>query len=156
MSSTAHAYRRTLLAAIDVLEQPTFLLSAHTIEHANAAGLARLQMEGEGLPGIRRAADAEGAIWFSIDEPGMPVLQLVTLRPSGRALPATLSRAIMRWGLSPRQAEVLAHLTSGDTNKGIAAVLGCAEVTIEFHLRGLFSKTGAQSRSELISLFWKQ
>lgn len=147
------AYRRTLLAAMDVLDHPAYLLSASAIEHANRAGLALLQTEETTIERIRSAAAGEGGSCFSIEEPGLPALQLITLRPSGRNQQAALDRSVRDWRLSPRQGEVLNHLAGGDTNKEIAAKLGCAEVTIEFHLRGMFSKTGAQNRSELISLF---
>ena len=83
---------------------------------------------------------------------------MIILKPDGNGhghAPA-LRRAQEAWGLSPRQLEVLAHLAEGDTNKGIAAKIGCAEVTVEFHLRGLFGKTSSQNRSELVAQFWKQ
>jgi DNA-binding CsgD family transcriptional regulator len=79
-------------------------------------------------------------------------MKLVTLPPTGRNPQRVLQAAVHRWRLSPRQREVLTHLLDGDTNKQIAAKLGCAEVTVEFHLRGMFAKTGAENRTELLAL----
>jgi DNA-binding NarL/FixJ family response regulator len=71
--------------------------------------------------------------------------------------PDTKSRAARlarEHGLTPRQAQVLAHLAAGKANKTIAAHLGCAENTVEFHVTGLLSKCACESRAELVARFW--
>ena len=155
----ATAYRQTLLAAMDALDRPAYLVSHGRVEHSNPAGASRLQEGGATMDDIRHLAAAGQASTsgscFSVDEPGAPALQLVLLRPTTRDLSATLQRSVAVWRLSPRQAEVMTCLAEGDTNKAIASELGCAEVTVEFHVRGMFVKTGAQNRAELIALFWK-
>jgi len=56
--------------------------------------------------------------------------------------------------LTARQAEVLIHLASGKTNKGIAALIGRAENTVELHVTALFAKFGCENRAELVARFW--
>ncbi len=59
-----------------------------------------------------------------------------------------------RWGLSRRQAEVLATLAHGTSNKDIAQTLACSESTVELHVTALLRKSGAASRTELVARFW--
>lgn len=63
-----------------------------------------------------------------------------------------VSLAVTKWRLTPRQSEVLAGALSGLTNKEIAAKLGCAEATVEVHMTALFRKSGATTRSGLVSV----
>jgi two-component system, NarL family, nitrate/nitrite response regulator NarL len=65
-----------------------------------------------------------------------------------------LAHARQRWGLSKRQAEVLATLAHGNSNKDIAQTLGCSESTVELHVTALLRKSGAVSRTELVARFW--
>jgi DNA-binding NarL/FixJ family response regulator len=50
-----------------------------------------------------------------------------------------------------RQLEVVLLVAQGETNRSIADRLGVAERTVEFHLRRLFVKVGAASRTELVT-----
>jgi DNA-binding NarL/FixJ family response regulator len=61
-----------------------------------------------------------------------------------------------RWGLTKRQTEVLELLAHGSGNKDIAALLGCAEVTVEFHVTALLKKAGAVGRAGMIARFWSE
>jgi two-component system, NarL family, nitrate/nitrite response regulator NarL len=55
-------------------------------------------------------------------------------------------------GLTAREAEVLALLAEGLSNKAIAARLGVAERTAKFHVESILAKLGAETRSEAIVL----
>jgi len=70
----------------------------------------------------------------------------VPRRPRGDApkTPARLAAA----GVTPREAEVLAQLTSGHSNRQIAEALHLSVRTVEKHVERLTMKTG-RSRSEL-------
>ena len=50
--------------------------------------------------------------------------------------------------LSSRELDVLKAVARGLSNKEVGRELGLAEVTIKLHLRGVFRKIGARSRSE--------
>jgi DNA-binding CsgD family transcriptional regulator len=65
-----------------------------------------------------------------------------------------LERVSRNWRLSPKQRLVIAELVVGKRNKEIAEALGCAEVTVEYHLSAIRRKTGLTSRAALISRFW--
>jgi DNA-binding CsgD family transcriptional regulator len=67
-----------------------------------------------------------------------------------------VSAAQQRWNLTARQAEVLAALVEGDSNKEIAQRLGCAENTVELHVTGLLRRAGVDSRLRLVSHYWSK
>ncbi len=58
--------------------------------------------------------------------------------------------------LSPREHQVLTLASGGLTNKEIAYRLGISERTVQFHMNGVFNKTGAQSRTEAVALALQQ
>ena len=58
--------------------------------------------------------------------------------------------------LTPREQEVLELISRGLPNKAIAARLDLSESTIKFHLAGAFTKLGASSRAEAVSLAARQ
>jgi DNA-binding NarL/FixJ family response regulator len=65
-----------------------------------------------------------------------------------------MESTIDEWKLTPRQAEVLALVVAGRTNKEIANELACAENTVELHVTRLLRKTSTSSRTHLIAHFW--
>jgi len=71
--------------------------------------------------------------------------QLGAQLPNGRV---GLSRpADLPGGLTEREAEVLAHIASGATNKQAAAALFISEKTVARHLANIFTKLGLGSRT---------
>jgi DNA-binding NarL/FixJ family response regulator len=54
-----------------------------------------------------------------------------------------------RFRLTPREREIIAHITAGATNKDIAAALSISEDTVKHHLRSVFDKLGVSNRLEL-------
>lgn len=50
--------------------------------------------------------------------------------------------------LTPRELEILSLITAGLGNKEIAYRLGISDRTVQFHIRSIFDKTGAASRTE--------
>jgi DNA-binding CsgD family transcriptional regulator len=67
-----------------------------------------------------------------------------------------LEHAIASWQLTPRQADVLALVATGKTNKEIAQALACADNTVELHVTHVLRKAGVTSRSQLIARFWSE
>lgn len=59
---------------------------------------------------------------------------------------------IAGWNLGDRELEVLQLLAAGQRNRGIAAKLHISENTVKFHLRNLYRKIGASSRTEAMAL----
>jgi DNA-binding NarL/FixJ family response regulator len=54
--------------------------------------------------------------------------------------------------LTPRERELLTFLGEGYGNREIAAALGLSDHTVKFHLRSIYAKLGARSRTEAVSL----
>jgi FixJ family two-component response regulator len=52
--------------------------------------------------------------------------------------------------LTPRELEVLRHVTTGKLNKQIAADLGVSEMTIKIHRMRITEKMGLVSVAELV------
>lgn len=52
--------------------------------------------------------------------------------------------------LTQREEEILQHVSQGFTNREIATALVISEKTIEFHLKSVFSKTFASTRTEAV------
>jgi two-component system, NarL family, nitrate/nitrite response regulator NarL len=55
-------------------------------------------------------------------------------------------------GLTNREGQVGRLLLDGLSNKEIANILGIAEITVRLHLRQLYRKLGAQSRTDAVRL----
>jgi FixJ family two-component response regulator len=54
--------------------------------------------------------------------------------------------------LTPREAEVMRHVTSGLLNKQIAGEMGLAEITVKIHRGNTMRKMGATSLAELVRM----
>jgi DNA-binding NarL/FixJ family response regulator len=54
-------------------------------------------------------------------------------------------------GLSSREAQIMALIAAGNSNRQIAAHLVLAEKTVKNHVNRIYSKLGAGSRSDAIS-----
>ena len=52
--------------------------------------------------------------------------------------------------LTPREAEVLAHIAVGLSNAEIAAALFVSEATVKTHVNHIFTKTGLRDRAQLV------
>jgi len=57
--------------------------------------------------------------------------------------------ALRSFGLTPRELEIVAAVSSGRTNREIAEALRLSEETVKHHLTSIFDKTGASTRLEL-------
>ena len=54
--------------------------------------------------------------------------------------------------LTPRERDVVTHVTAGKSNREIAAALSISERTVEHHLESIFNRLGIRSRAQLIAL----
>ena len=59
--------------------------------------------------------------------------------------------ALKKYGLSPREREVVALLLKGESTKPIAEALGISIHTVNFHIKNLYKKLGIRSRSEMFA-----
>jgi len=80
---------------------------------------------------------------------GNPIVQASEADPGPR-----VAVARVRWGLTPRQAEVLQLVAQGMSNRAVAASLGCSEGTIELHVTSVLDKAECESRAQLVARLW--
>lgn len=136
------AYLRTLVPpapARDPIPAGAYNVGAQLL--AQEAGVdprpasARVHL-GDGLWLTLRAARLEADIAVTIEQAS----------PAERA--DVFARA---FGLTPREAQVLDQLATGDDNRQIAARLFLSEHTVQDHLKSVFAKTSLRSRRALIT-----
>lgn len=145
-------------ATLEAVASASFVLTSRgNIRHANAAGRALLQRERRELHGELRAAchartpTGRWDVTPTSTRAGS-VEYLVRLRASADTqLHARVAHAAARWGLTPRQRDVLAKLAEGRTNVNIGATLGISERTVEVHVTALLAKAQVGSRAELLA-----
>ena len=85
---------------------------------------------------------------------GLVVLSEEELTAFTRALP--FRQPTLVEPLTHRESEVLAAISNGLTNKGIAFRLNISEHTVKFHVATILSKLGASSRTEAVTLAIRQ
>ena len=96
--------------------------------------------------GYDRIASACGSI---LRRAGVPV-------PRRRRGEAEVPRELRRFGITGREAEVLALVTEGLSNRDIGRRLYLSPRTVERHLGSLMAKTGTTSRTQLAALASRQ
>jgi DNA-binding CsgD family transcriptional regulator len=143
-----------LAAALEAIPSPTFVLRVPaTVLHANSRGRSLLADDRERvLATLVDGSAARGALRFPVDSE--PNHQLVVLRDLAGDASSRLPTVAQRWGLTPRQSAVLALVAQGESNRAVAANLGCSEKTVELHVSALLAKTRCSSRSQLVASFW--
>jgi two-component system, NarL family, nitrate/nitrite response regulator NarL len=130
-------------------ETPVIVLSgAVTRDEARAAlargaaGVISKEIEGRQLMAtIKGIIDGESDI-FGLYEPASPPAAGASLRQLG----------VPSLSLSNREAQVAQLLVDGLSNKEIAKALGIADITVRLHLRRVFSKLGARSRTDAVRI----
>jgi two-component system nitrate/nitrite response regulator NarL len=79
------------------------------------------------------------------------VVRELLAAPSGAAAVSAMGDGAFA-SLSSREREVLRGLTEGLSNKEIGRHLSLAEVTVKLHVRQIFKKIGARSRSDAVAM----
>lgn len=126
----------------------------------------------EGFANDLAAIGAAGLIPKSVSEP-VVVAALRQILDGGRYFPAALFGAAMFHdedtapdaapmppaplaariaALTPREREVLDHLTTGLSNKGIARLLGCSDATVKVHVKAILKKLDAANRAVVVAM----
>ena len=77
---------------------------------------------------------------------GVPMSPTITASLLGRESP--LKTPAMAVALTPREEEVLRHITAGATNKQIAELLDISEKTVKTHCSHLFQRIGVVDRGQ--------
>ncbi|WP_232293757.1 response regulator transcription factor [Stigmatella aurantiaca] len=150
-----------LEAAMEALGQPAFVLtSTHQVVHANGAGRALAAQSTQPLTeAVRRHTQGEPALpeisVTALRVPGLAMHYLVVDKSALSQANARVHLLAERWELTSREEQVLEHIVQGQSNRAIAAQLGCSERTVEVHVTHVLSKAWVESRSALIAKFFQ-
>jgi DNA-binding CsgD family transcriptional regulator len=145
----------SLTKVLDTVSNAAFLVSDAFVVPANAAGALALERRGEPLRGELLAAVKQGhAPGLDLTPTGAPGQVLVIRRGLRDELDRRLIEAAQRWGLTPRQTEVLESLVDGLSNGEVAERLGCTARTVEVHVTSILDRADAGSRLQLVAAFW--
>lgn len=85
-----------------------------------------------------------GQYWVGRESVSDLVATLRQLMPRGGEEPSS-----RRYGLTPREMEVISAIVAGYTNKDIAQKFAISEQTVKHHLTNIFDKLGVSNRLEL-------
>jgi DNA-binding CsgD family transcriptional regulator len=144
-----------LVAALDQLGVPAFVADAHgRPAYTNALGAKLFERDPSRTTQRLRSRIRRGSDVREIRAPGVRPHWLVMLSREAVGPVDRVAAAARAWKLTARQVEVLRLVVTGEANKSIAVKLGCAEVTVEFHLTSLFRKARVENRAQLVSRFW--
>lgn len=107
----------------------------------------------EGQEDVHRGLAAGAAGYLIKDGPFEQLLHCLRQVAEGRRylgpeLAAKLAGRIGANRLSPRELDILAHLSTGKSNKVIARAAGIGVGTVKFHINSIFSKLNVTSRTE--------
>ena len=147
-------------AALDMVGLAAFLLGPDgRVLHANASGRALRDRDPRHLADALARAIEGGDPCFAatpVETTGAPTHWLAVQRPEAVSAVDRVRAAARRWRLTRRQAEVLAEVARGLSNRDIATALGCAGSTVELHVTAVLDKAGCQSRAQLVARFWTE
>ena len=152
-----------LAVVLEALDRPAFVMGPSlAIRNANSQGLALLgsqrlatlaSIEAE-LSGARAGVDTGMSVRATPIPAPTGMLHLCVVEPRTKS-PKTsdrVARAATRFGLTRRQAAVLAGVARGSSNKQISIDLECSLRTVELHVSALLARTGARNRTMLVAM----
>jgi DNA-binding NarL/FixJ family response regulator len=142
------ATRRIRLAQpdVEVVVLTTYADETSVLDALDAGALGYLTKDA-GIAEISRAIHAAAArqALLALDVQR----QLLLAARAGRAGPPAAA-AELPDNLTPREAQVLARIAQGLSNREIAAALVVSETTVKTHVNHLFAKIGARDRSQAV------
>jgi DNA-binding CsgD family transcriptional regulator/PAS domain-containing protein len=151
----AHDRAVDIAGALEQVPSAAFVLAGNgLVLHANAAGRALLDRDRGAIEPLLAAGargPAAGVQVARLDE-GSALLLAIVPHFADPAPLVALARA--RWKLTPRQAQVLQLVAQGKTNRAVAAILECAESTVELHVTALLEKSQCEGRAHLVARLW--
>ena len=144
----------SLTALLEHIAGEAYVVNAEDIVVlANAAGQTRLDADGAALRArvaLAARGGVPGATSTPVVESGIGPMRLVVLASSGDVDARACRSATTRYGLTPRESEVLRALLGGASNLSIAGHFECSERTVEVHVSRILRKTECANRAELV------
>ena len=145
-----------LVAALDQIGAPAFVLAGQRIVVASASGRTLLESRRRELHEALTSPSAAPAFAIEVVPvrlAGCPDLRLAIVHgtPRDARIAAAVARASTRWGLTSRQSHVLRRVIHGDASATIAADLAISQRAVELHVTRMFERAGVASRAELVA-----
>jgi two-component system, NarL family, response regulator YdfI len=134
-------------AVVVLTDDPLGAWTAEALRSGVRAILPRQAVAGEIVAAVEATAAGLVALHPDAVEALLPAASLAT-----RTLPGSPQQQ----ALSPREIEVLGMMAEGLGNKEIAWRLGLSEHTVKFHVSAIFAKLNATSRTEAVTLGFRQ
>ncbi len=156
----AELLEQGLVAALEMVATMAVVCTRDgTVVYATPATRARLQSDEQlraRLLAALRGDERAHASSISLLAPGLPEHVLVSFDAvtGGVTFAERVNAAREAWRLTPRHADVLAHLVHGESNKQIAERLRLKENTVEVHVMALLRTAGLHNRAALAARFW--
>jgi DNA-binding NarL/FixJ family response regulator len=124
-------------------------------EFPNARIIMLSMSDGDGE--IQRAMRAGAAAYLLKSMPNDQILSVIRSVHAGRRhvpaeVAARLAEHMGEETLTTRETEVLRLIRDGHRNKQIADELGIAETTVNFHIKNLVDKLGANDRTHAVTI----
>jgi DNA-binding CsgD family transcriptional regulator len=99
------------------------------------------------------------AVRLTVIDAGMSAIEtffagptaIVVMTPVARPRPVSLDELKRRYGLTAREAEMVAEVVAGHSVPAIAERRGISRETVRVHLKSVFGKVGVHRQSELIA-----
>lgn len=131
----------------------TFARIREECDQTHAIVLSVFQSEED----IYRAMEAGVSAYLVKDTPRLELLQTIRRVAAGERcmdprVAAKLADRIAKGALSAREIQVLTLVATGRANKEIAAELFISEGTVKAHLKSIFGKLDAMSRTEAVQI----
>ncbi len=133
------------------LRQPLFTLLASLIDQVTSSSGGSSNYSGVLNLADGRIMKCEVTPIYQTREE-VPIVTAVFLQPVGTESEARYDAFSSRYGLSPRENEVVHLLVQGLTTTAMADQLSISPHTVRDHLKHLYRKTQTRSRSELLGL----
>jgi DNA-binding NarL/FixJ family response regulator len=111
----------------------------------------------EGDVEIQRALEAGARGYVLKNMPPSELVQVIRQVHAGKKrvpaeVAARLAEHMSDEDLTPRELEVLQHVSDGNRNRDIAQLLGISEETVKVHVKHVMDKLGAKDRTQAISI----
>lgn len=81
---------------------------------------------------------------------------LLSVEHGGPSLEDRIAATVVRFGLTPKEAEILDLLAEGLTNRKIADVVMIVEASVKYRLKRIMEKTGTGNRTDLLATVYSQ
>ena len=79
------------------------------------------------------------------------LLVVLVAQLTPEAVAETTTDFSKKFGLTPREGEVLSWLSKGKTNRDIAQILGLSPRTVDKHLEQIYAKLGVENRTAAVA-----